>query len=88
MSDEIVKEEVVLTAVEAKIVQPFEIEIMFSFVLSMAQDLEQFESRVIQLEHFLSDERLKEFKSIKNKLLYKKLLSLKNAIEECTKKLL
>lgn len=87
MSDEIVKEEVVLTAVDAKIVQPFEIEIMFSFVLSMAQDLEQFESRVIQLEHFLSDERLKEFKSIKNKLLYKKLLSLKNAIEECTKKL-
>jgi len=87
MSDEIVKEEVVLTAVDAKIVKPFEIEIMFSFVLSMAQDLEQFESRVIQLEHFLSDERLKEFKSIKNKLLYKKLLSLKNAIEECTKKL-
>lgn len=82
MSDEIVKE-----AVDAKIVKPFEIEIMFSFVLSMAQDLEQFESRVIQLEHFLSDERLKEFKSIKNKLLYKKLLSLKNAIEECTKKL-
>lgn len=87
MSDEIVKEEVVLTEVDAKIVKPFEIEIMFSFVLSMAQDLEQFESRVIQLEHFLSDERLKEFKSIKNKLLYKKLLSLKNAIEECTKKL-
>lgn len=87
MSDEIVKEEVVLTSVDAKIVRPFEIEIMFSFVLSMAQDLEQFESRVIQLEHFLSDERLKEFKSIKNKLLYKKLLSLKNAIEECTKKL-
>lgn len=87
MSDEIVKEEVVLTSVDAKIVKPFEIEIMFSFVLSMAQDLEQFESRVIQLEHFLSDERLKEFKSIKNKLLYKKLLSLKNAIEECTKKL-
>lgn len=87
MSDEIVKEEVALTSVDAKIVQPFEIEIMFSFVLSMAQDLEQFESRVIQLEHFLSDERLKEFKSIKNKLLYKKLLSLKNAIEECTKKL-
>lgn len=86
MSDEIVKE-VVLTAVDAKIVEPFEIEIMFSFVLSMAQDLEQFELRVIQLEHFLSDERLKEFKSIKNKLLYKKLLSLKNAIEECTKKL-
>lgn len=87
MSDEIVKEEAVLTEVDAKIVKPFEIEIMFSFVLSMAQDLEQFESRVIQLEHFLSDERLKEFKSIKNKLLYKKLLSLKNAIEECTKKL-
>lgn len=87
MSDEIVKEEVALTSVDAKIVKPFEIEIMFSFVLSMAQDLEQFESRVIQLEHFLSDERLKEFKSIKNKLLYKKLLSLKNAIEECTKKL-
>ena len=87
MSDEIVKEEVVLTAVDAKIVKPFEIETMFSFVLSMAQDLEQFELRVIQLEHFLSDERLKEFKSIKNKLLYKKLLSLKNAIEECTKKL-
>lgn len=87
MSDEIVKEEVVLTEVDAKIVKPFEIETMFSFVLSMAQDLEQFESRVIQLEHFLSDERLKEFKSIKNKLLYKKLLSLKNAIEECTKKL-
>lgn len=87
MSDEIVKEEVVLTSVDAKIVKPFEIEIMFSFVLSMAQDLEQFESRVIQLEHFLSDERLREFKSIKNKLLYKKLLSLKNAIEECTKKL-
>lgn len=80
MSDEIVKEEVAQ-------LQPFEIEVMFSFVLSMAQDLEQFESRVIQLEHFLSDERLKEFKSIKNKLLYKKLLSLKNAIEECTKKL-
>ena len=87
MSDEIVKEELVLTEVDAKIVKPFEIEIMFSFVLSMAQDLEQFESRVIHLEHFLSDERLKEFKSIKNKLLYKKLLSLKNAIEECTKKL-
>lgn len=87
MSDEIVKEELVLAEVDAKIVKPFEIEIMFSFVLSMAQDLEQFESRVIQLEHFLSDERLKEFKSIKNKLLYKKLLSLKNAIEECTKKL-
>ena len=87
MIDEIVKEELVATAVDAKIVKPFEIEIMFSFVLSMAQDLEQFESRVIQLEHFLSDERLKEFKSIKNKLLYKKLLSLKNAIEECTKKL-
>lgn len=80
MSDKIVKEEVAQ-------LQPFEIEVMFSFVLSMAQDLEQFESRVIQLEHFLSDERLKEFKSIKNKLLYKKLLSLKNAIEECTKKL-
>ena len=80
MTEEIVKEELVQ-------LQPFEIEVMFTFVLSMAQDLEQFESRVIQLETFLSDERLKEFKSIKNKLLYKKLLSLKNSLEECTKKL-
>lgn len=86
MIEEIIKEEVAATE-EVIAVQPFEIEVMFTFVLSMAQDLEQFESRVIQLEHFLSDERLKEFKSIKNKLLYKKLLSLKNAIEECTKKL-
>lgn len=85
MIDEIVKEELVATAVDAKIVKPFEIEIMFSFVLSMAQSLNNFKSSLDTLKTFLTDKKFEEFKTIESKLLYEKLLEANESTQECLK---
>lgn len=84
MIEEIIKEEVAATE-EVIAVQPFEVEVMFTFVLSMAQSLNNFKSSLDTLKTFLTDKKFEEFKTIESKLLYEKLLETNESTQECLK---